>query len=52
MVQAIKDYEADKEKCAFVNAVLQGVADIDEGRTVTMADALKRLGLAYDQSAN
>lgn len=34
-----------KEKRLFVNALLSGFVDIEEGRTVTIADAKKRLGL-------
>jgi len=45
VIQSLHDYEADTEERAFMKAVLQGVADIEEGRTVSLADAKKRLGL-------
>ena len=45
VVQSLQDYEAETEERAFMKAVLQGFADIDEGRTVSLDDAKKRLGL-------
>ena len=45
VVQSLKDYEAGTEERAFMKALLQGVTDIEEGRTVSIADAKKRLGL-------
>jgi len=45
VVQSLKDYEAGTEERAFMRGVLQGFADIEEGRTVNLADAKKRLGL-------
>lgn len=45
VVQSLKDYEAVTEKMAFMKAVLQGFADIEDDRTVSLADAKKRLGL-------
>lgn len=45
VVQSLKDYEAITEEMAFMKAVLQGFADIEDGRTVSLADAKKRLGL-------
>jgi prevent-host-death family protein len=45
VVQSLKDYEAFTEERAFMKAVLQGFADIEDGRTVSLADASKRLGL-------
>lgn len=46
VMQSLRDYEADAEERAFMKAVLQGFADIEEGRTVNLAEAKKRLGLA------
>jgi prevent-host-death family protein len=46
VVQSLKDYETVTEESAFMKAVLQGFADIEDGRTVSLADAKKRLGLA------
>lgn len=45
VVQSLHDYEAGEEERAFMRAVMQGIADIDAGRTVSLADAKKRLGL-------
>jgi len=45
VVQSLRDYEADTEERAFMKAVVQGMADIEEGRTISLADAKKRLGL-------
>ena len=45
VIQSLRDYEADSEERTFMKAVLQGFADIEEGRTVSLADAKKRLGL-------
>lgn len=45
VVQSVKDFEADAEERAFLKAVVQGLVDIEEGRTLSLADARKRLGL-------
>lgn len=45
VVQSVKDYEAETEELAFLKAVVQGLMDVEEGRTVSLADAKKRLGL-------
>ena len=45
VMQSLGDFEAKAEEQAFMKAVLQGFADIEEGRTVSFADAKKRLGL-------
>jgi prevent-host-death family protein len=45
VVQSVKDYEAEAEERAFLKAVVQGLMDVEEGRTVSLADAKKRLGL-------
>lgn len=45
VVQSVKDYEADAEERAFLKAVVQGLVDVEQGRTVSLADAKKRLGL-------
>lgn len=45
VVQSLQDYEAGEEERTFMKAVLQGFADIDEGRTLSLVDAKKRLGL-------
>lgn len=45
VIQSLRDYESDSEERTFMKAVLQGFADIEEGRTVSLAGAKKRLGL-------
>ncbi len=44
VVQALNDYEKTVEELQFVKAVAQGLADIREGNTVTLAEAKKLLG--------
>ena len=46
VVQSVRDYEADSEEREFLKAVVQGLMDVEEGRTVSLAEAKKRLGLA------
>ena len=43
VVQSLKDYEAESEERNFLKAVVQGLVDIDQGRTASLADARKRL---------
>jgi prevent-host-death family protein len=45
VVQSVRDYEADAEERAFLKAVVQGLVDVEQGRTVSLEDAKKRLGL-------
>jgi prevent-host-death family protein len=45
VVQSVQDYEADSEEREFLRAVVQGLMDVEEGRTVSLAAAKKRLGL-------
>jgi prevent-host-death family protein len=45
VIQSLHDYEAETEERAFMKAVVQGFVDIDEGRTVSLAEAKQRLGL-------
>ena len=44
IVQALEDYEKTAEELRFIKAVAQGLADIREGNTVTLAEAKKILG--------
>lgn len=39
MVQSVRDYEADAEERAFMKAVVQGLVDVEQGRTVSLEDA-------------
>jgi len=45
VVQSVRDYEADAEERSFLKAVVQGLVDVEQGRTVSLVDAKKRLGL-------
>jgi prevent-host-death family protein len=44
VVQGLDDYEKSAEELRFIKAVAQGLADIREGNTVTLAEAKKILG--------
>jgi prevent-host-death family protein len=46
VVQGLEDYENTAEELRFVKAVAQGLADVREGNTVTLAEAKKILGVA------
>jgi len=45
VVQSISDYETAEEERAFMRAVVAGLADLESGREVSLADAKTRLGL-------
>jgi len=45
VVQSVQDYEADSEEREFLRAVVKGLMDVEEGRTVSLAAVKKRLGL-------
>ncbi len=46
VVQAVGDYEVAEEERAFMRAVIAGLADLEAGREVSLAEAKARLGLA------
>jgi prevent-host-death family protein len=46
VVQGLEDYEKTAEELRFVKAVARGLADVREGKTVTLAEAKKILGVA------
>lgn len=46
VVQSVRDYEDEAEERSFLKAVVQGMMDVEEGRTLSLTDAKKRLGLA------
>jgi len=46
VVQSITDYEQAQEEQSFMRAVVAGLADLDAGRDVSLAEAKTRLGLA------
>ena len=45
VVQSVADYEAAQEERAFMRAVVAGLADLEAGRELSLADARDRLGL-------
>ncbi|MCP5410226.1 MAG: type II toxin-antitoxin system Phd/YefM family antitoxin [Chromatiaceae bacterium] len=45
VIQSVSDYEVDQEERAFMRAVVTGLADIEGGRDVSLAEAKARLGL-------
>lgn len=45
VVQSVTDYEEAEEERAFMRAVVTGLADLEAGREVSLADAKARLGL-------
>lgn len=45
VVQAVTDYEVAEEERAFMRAVVGGLADLEAGRELSLADAKARLGL-------
>ncbi|PWQ97867.1 type II toxin-antitoxin system Phd/YefM family antitoxin [Leucothrix pacifica] len=46
VVQDLNSYEEVQEQRDFFNAIVQGLMDVREGRTVTLDGARERLGLA------
>jgi len=45
VVQSVVDYEEVEEELAFMRAVVAGLADLEAGRDVSLAEAKARLGL-------
>ena len=45
VVQSVSDYENAEEERAFMRAVVAGLADLEAGREVSLADAKTRLSL-------
>jgi prevent-host-death family protein len=45
VVQAVTDYEAAEEERAFMRAVVTGLADTQDGRELSLAEAKARLGI-------
>jgi prevent-host-death family protein len=46
VVQSVADYERAEEERAFMRAVVEGLADLETGREVSLAEARVRLGLS------
>lgn len=45
VVQSVTDYENAEDERAFMRAVVEGLADLEAGREVSLAKAKTRLGL-------
>ena len=45
VVQGLEEFERTAEELRFVKAVAQGLVDVREGNTVSLADAKKTLGI-------
>lgn len=45
VVQSLDDYEKETEKRVFMQDVVEGLMDLEEGRELSLKDAKKRLGL-------
>ncbi len=45
VVQSVEDYEKAEDERAFMRAVVEGLADLEAGREVSLAEVKTRLGL-------
>jgi PHD/YefM family antitoxin component YafN of YafNO toxin-antitoxin module len=45
VVQSVNDYQVAEEERAFMRAVVTGLADLEAGRELSLAEAKARLGL-------
>ena len=45
VVQSVADYEKAEEERAFMKAVVSGLAELEAGREVSLAEAMTRLDL-------
>ncbi|MDA8098993.1 MAG: type II toxin-antitoxin system Phd/YefM family antitoxin [Nitrospiraceae bacterium] len=45
VVQALKDFEEEAEQRVFMQGIVKGMMDLEEGREISLAEAKKRLGL-------
>ncbi len=45
VIQSVKDYEEKCEELNFLRHVVQGIADLDNGKEVSVAEVKKCLGL-------
>ena len=43
VVQALKDYEEEIEQCLFVQGVVKGLMDMEEGREVPLREVKRKL---------
>ena len=45
VVQGLEEFEKNGEELVFVKAIARGLMDIEEGKTTSLKNAKKRLGL-------
>jgi prevent-host-death family protein len=45
VVQSLSDYETESEMRVFMQDVVEGLMDIEEGRELSLKDVKKRLGM-------
>lgn len=45
VVQSVADYENAEDERAFMRAVVEGLADLEAGREISLGEAKKRLGI-------
>ena len=45
VVQSIGDYENQTEEIAFMRAVVEGLQDVEKGKTLSVAETRARFGL-------
>jgi len=45
VLQSLEDYEKGIDECDFMRAVVQGVAEIDEGKGIALEEVKNKLGL-------
>ena len=45
VVQAVSDFEQAEEERAFMRAVVEGLADLEAGKEVSLAEAKARFGV-------
>jgi len=46
VVQSLPEFEASEDERAFMRAVVEGLADLDQGREVDLSEAWSRLGIS------
>lgn len=45
VVQSLNDYEEEAEQRAFMQGVVKGLMDLEEGREISIEEAKKRIGI-------
>jgi prevent-host-death family protein len=45
IVQSVADYEHQTEEIAFMRAVVEGLQDVEKGRTLSVAETRAKFGL-------